>query len=355
MMSAPGEIGPPATVIYIAGYGRSGSTLLERVLAAHPGIEGLGEVEHLCRADDLHAVNCGCGEPIDSCELWGPVVEALASEFDFGRVRGLQDAADAWEPGRLGAAAGNKRSGNPCARDARETARESARGVSAGTGAARDSANGGEYGAYDRFNARLFGELTARLDGPRYLIDSSKTARLNALRPFSLVRAGLGVRLVHLVRDGRGCMWSYISKGSNRRLEQGRRGASARVRFAGLRSALSWRLANRAAEQFGAVYPDSYMRVRYEDFVSDPRSALEELGSFLSTDLSEQIEALESGGALPRVHQVAGNRMRGEDVIRLRADTAWESELPARHRALFRLVNGRMARGYGYGRDTSVI
>jgi hypothetical protein len=330
-------------MIYIAGYGRSGSTLLERILASHPDIDGLGEVEHLTRARDLHAASCGCGAPLAECELWGPVIAALAGEFDFERVRGIQDAADAWEPGRLGAVAGRERSGNPCARDARESAEDDGAGDAGDAGAPA-----GEYSLYDRFNARLFTEVAARLGGPAYLIDSSKTARLNALRPLSLVRAGFGVRLVHVVRDGRGCMWSYISKGSNRRLEQGREGTEARPRFAGIRSALSWRLANRAAEQFGRTYPDSYLRLRYEDVTADPRAELERLGGFLELDLSAEIAGLEAGASFPRVHQVAGNRMRTAQAIVLRPDSAWRNELPARFRLLFRLVNRRLARRYGY-------
>jgi hypothetical protein len=327
------------TIIYIAGYGRSGSTLLERVLAANARVEGLGEVEHLTRARELHAASCGCGRSLAECELWGPVIDALAGEFDFGRVRGIQDAADAWEPGRLGAVTGRGRSGNPCARGARESAEDGDPG---------DAGAAGDYRLYDRFNERLFTELAARLDSPAYLIDSSKTARLNALRPLSIVRAGFGVRLVHMVRDGRGCMWSYVSKGSNRLLEEGRDGDAARPRFAGLRSALSWRLANRAAETFAAAYPDSYLRLRYEDFTAEPGAELERLGAFLRLDLSGQIADLEAGRPFPRVHQVAGNRMRSAETIRLAPDLEWERKLPGRYRVLFRLVNGKMARGYGY-------
>lgn len=349
---------PSPQIIYIAGYGRSGSTLLERILAAHAGVEGLGEVEHLTRARDLHAASCGCGRPLADCELWGPVIAALEGEFDFARVRGIQDAADAWEPGHPGAVTGRGRSGNPCARDARDNAGSETGGAAApgdGDAATADGRRGaGEYSLYDRFNARLFTEVAARLRGlggrgnPAYLIDSSKTARRNALRPLSLVRGGFGVRLVHLVRDGRGCMWSYLSKGSNRLLEEGRDGAAARPRFAGLRSALSWRLANRAAETFAGAYPDSYLRLGYEDFTVDPRAELERLGAFLGLDLSAQIADLEAGRPFPRVHQVAGNRMRSAETIRLAPDVEWERKLPGRYRVLFRLVNGKMARGYGY-------
>ncbi len=323
-----------AKVVYIAGYGRSGSTLLERILSANPHIEGLGEVEQLTRMADLHNSICGCGEPLGSCPLWGPLISGLEADFDFGDVRAEQNAADAWEPGRLRAAVGGAgRSANPCTISALESASDQARGQS-------------EHAVYDRFSARVFEDAAARLRQPDIrLIDSSKTARMNALRPFSLVRAGLRVQMIHLVRDGRSSMWSYIDKGSNRLLEQG---ADAHVRLPGVRSALSWRLANRAAERFGEAYPDRYLRLRYEDFTAAPRAELERVGEFLDTDLSREIDALEAQDPFPRVHQVAGNRMRSAETIRLEPDRSWHDKLPARYRTLFRLVNGKMARRYGY-------
>ena len=326
-----------AKVVYIAGYGRSGSTLLERILSANPHIEGLGEVEQLSRMTDLHTSTCGCGEPLGSCPLWGPLISGLEQDFDFGDVRAQQDAADAWEPGRLRAAVGGtRRSANPCTISA-------AQSVSGQAPAQRAQS---ENAIYDRFSARVFEDAAARLRQPDIrLIDSSKTARLNALRPFSLVRAGLRVQMIHLVRDGRSAMWSYIDKGSNRLLEQGE---EAHVRFAGLRSALSWRLANRAAERFAEAYPEHYLRLRYEDFTAAPRAELERLADFLETDLSREIDALEAEDPFPRVHQVAGNRMRSAETIRLHTDRSWHDTLPARYRALFRVVNGRMARRYGY-------
>jgi hypothetical protein len=208
-----------------------------------------------------------------------------------------------------------------------------------------------EYPDYDRFNARVFDSVVPDDGEPGWiLVDSSKTAWDNALRPFSLVRAGLDLKMIHLVRDGRAPMWSYLSKGSNRKIEQT---GSGRVLLPGLRSAFGWHLANRAAERFVERFPDAGIRVRYEDLMTEPRVTLERIGEFLQLDLTEQITALQAGDPLPRTHQVAGNRMRGAETVRLEPDLGWKQRLPDRYRLLFRIMNGRMARRYGYSGETT--
>lgn len=301
-----------SSLLYIGGFGRSGSTLLERILGAHSRVLGLGEIEQVTRRADIEDVLCSCGEPLRRCRVWGPVLSTLRGEFDFATVRREQDRADSWFPGRL----------------------------------AGKAPGGDAYSEYDRFNRRLFELLTQRGSHEKpVLIDSSKTARVNALRPASLVRADIDIRFLHLVRDGRGCMWSYLNTGSNRRLEAVGRG---HVSLPGLRTAFSWRLANCAAERFGEKRSESYLRVRYEDLTSDTERTLRSIGEFVGLDLEDEIRALRTGKPLAAVHQVAGNRMRTSERLRIAADRSWESHLSSRHRLLFRLVDGRLARRFGY-------
>ena len=52
--------GPGPTVIFIAGSGHSGSTLLERILGAMPGLVNVGELYNLYRRHDApHQERCG--------------------------------------------------------------------------------------------------------------------------------------------------------------------------------------------------------------------------------------------------------------------------------------------------------
>jgi len=59
-------------IIYIAGYGFSGSTLLERMLAVHPQIIGCGEVHNFL--NDFHESEvCSCGLILTLCPYWKSV------------------------------------------------------------------------------------------------------------------------------------------------------------------------------------------------------------------------------------------------------------------------------------------
>ncbi|HAN27176.1 MAG TPA: hypothetical protein DCP75_05555 [Haliea salexigens] len=56
-------------VLYIAGYGRSGSSILSRLLGAHADIVSLGEFGRLSVVANA-TVKCSCGETTEHCEFW---------------------------------------------------------------------------------------------------------------------------------------------------------------------------------------------------------------------------------------------------------------------------------------------
>src|SRR6185369_11690315 len=71
-----------AKLVYIGGYGRSGSTLLEYLLAAHPEVVACGEIERHLRVFTRRRT-CTCGEPARHCQVWGEF------QHKSGRLEGL--------------------------------------------------------------------------------------------------------------------------------------------------------------------------------------------------------------------------------------------------------------------------
>ncbi len=59
-------------LIYIGGYGHSGSTLLEYLLASSPELVACGEVSSVVRQRRRKA-KCTCGQPATDCPVWGPL------------------------------------------------------------------------------------------------------------------------------------------------------------------------------------------------------------------------------------------------------------------------------------------
>ena len=61
-------------LIYISGYGRSGSTLLELVLNQEKKIIGLGEISNYNAAVKQNEL-CSCKERLKTCNFWSPIIE----------------------------------------------------------------------------------------------------------------------------------------------------------------------------------------------------------------------------------------------------------------------------------------
>src|SRR3712207_9509572 len=67
-------------VVYIAGDGRSGSTLLSRLLHQVPGWLALGEVRYFWERGLQQDRACECGRPFSECPLWSRVADELRAD-----------------------------------------------------------------------------------------------------------------------------------------------------------------------------------------------------------------------------------------------------------------------------------
>jgi hypothetical protein len=261
--------GPAPVVVYIAGYGRSGSTLLDVLLGAHSELAGLGEAGLLGTQYADETAECGGGESLRHCPQWGPVLENLTADFDLQAVEHASRRHERWLYGAPRA-----------------------------TTTAHD-----EYG---RAMARFF-ELHARQKGARMVVDSSKTCYRFFWRPLALQRlAGLDVRLVHLVRDPQAVLASCL-KGQNSRLAVG----DSRVRpFATPIAIIGWIVANLGARlNARRLGPDKYLLVEYEQLAAHPQDTLARIGAFLGVDMTELGRRVQAGEAFATGHLMAGNRM----------------------------------------------
>ena len=95
------------TVVYLGGFGRSGSTLVERMLGAAHGWVNIGELVDLARSVGHSDELCGCGQHFSKCPLWTQVGEVAFggwTEEVLDRLAGLQRAAARQRhlPGLLG-------------------------------------------------------------------------------------------------------------------------------------------------------------------------------------------------------------------------------------------------------------
>jgi hypothetical protein len=313
-------------VLYIVGVGRSGSTLLERVLGAVPGSVNAGELNAVFSRVATQDQRCGCGEPFSTCPFWQAVGERA-----FGGWAEVTKRMTELQP-----------------RVIRQ--RFVPRLASGLTGAAYRR----ELDEYLDAHQRLYRAIS-QVSGAEVVVDASKsTAQLFALRRIE----GLDLRVLNLVRDSRGVASSWSKSGI--RKPQSRDGDTMMGTYAPHRLAVLWAALQLESAVLGAAAPYS-ARVRYEDLVARPRETVEQ--ALVSVGLAPAAGALDHVGThsvtLGASHGVAGSRTRfTSGRIDLRLDDAWRSTLPPGARRLVTAVTLPQLVGYGYigipGRDRAV-
>ncbi|MVZ96571.1 sulfotransferase [Sphingorhabdus sp. IMCC26285] len=79
------------SIIYISGSGRSGSTLLERIIHSSDCVSALGEFHCLWRLPETD-ITCSCAAPFISDSFWQPVLKTAAIDASvLAELRELED------------------------------------------------------------------------------------------------------------------------------------------------------------------------------------------------------------------------------------------------------------------------
>lgn len=292
-------------LIYVAGYGRSGTTLLDIALGEHPAIMGAGEVTTLARHVWDNGEYCACGAQVRDCPEWKAIVSRWMQGESDGFLAGYRRAQALTEgllaPGRLLRLPGWRR--------------------------------------HARRTLKLLRGMTM-VSGRPILVDSSKLPG----RAFALAAMpGIDLHVVHVVRDGRGVAWSLL-KGHRRSVEKG---VQRELRPKPLLyTALRWSMVNLATEWLcRRVGPTRCIRVRYEDFVEDPRGTI---GRIVALVGERPHNAAANLGSFEPQHQVAGSRHRMQKSIVMRGDDKWKREMPGWKQWIFTALCAPLLRRYDY-------
>lgn len=309
--------GPDLKVIYIMGAGHIGSTVLDVVMSSHPKLESLGEVSKLhgygWQPDDNR--HCVCGSTVHDCPFWTRVRSRwfeLTGDGDAARYMMLQPRYERTAAGwrRL---LRNRLSRTP------------------------------DFLEYLKGTEAVY-RAVQEAGGKEYLVDSSltpKRAYAQAMNP------NLDLYLIHLVRDGRGVIWSLMKP--NKKIP-----GKPYVPAPPERTTKYWMSANlQSAWVLRSVEKRKRIRVRYEDFALDPASILRRIGALIGEDMSDLVEDGKLTNPSSDRHTVGGNRVRfiKDEDIHVRADFAWMDNLEDEHRRLFWRRAGWLARRFGYVRD----
>lgn len=298
------ETSAPIKVIYIAGYGRSGTTLLDIALGEHDAVMGGGEISTLARHVWVNDEYCACGAAVQACPLW-------------------RDIVGDWREGESSALI-----------DEYHRAQERTETI-VGMGRVMERHRSAKHAAR---TTKLFRSIVAR-SGRGIVVDSSKLPG----RGFALAAMpGIDLHVVHVVRDARGVAWS-LKKGFKRQVDQG---LQRELRPKPLAyTALRWSIVNLATEVLcRRLGPTRSLRVRYEDFVANPAGTLAHILALVGERPSREA----GGGPMIPQHQVAGSRHRMQPAIAIARDERWKATMPRRQIRWVTLLTAPLLRRYGY-------
>jgi hypothetical protein len=305
---------PP--VLYIAGLGRSGTTLLERALGELDGAVPLGEVVHLWHRGVQLGERCGCGQPFHSCPFWTAVGEAAFggwSELDVERVEQLRTAIDR------------------------------SRMIPRLASGRMSSALMADLAEYTGYYLAVYA-AAAQVSGARVVVDSSKHPSLAyCLR----TRRELDLRILHVIRDPRAVAYSWTKRVS--RPEATEHDGEWMTQFRPSRTAMLWNGHNLSLRALRRTTTPS-MLVRYEDFLVHPADTLRAVAGWSSLCPVQAWPISDDGIAtLTAAHTVSGNPGRftvGE--VPVVARDGWQSGLSARQRATVTGLTWPVMRTFGY-------
>jgi hypothetical protein len=299
-------------VLYVLGFGRSGSTLLGLSIGELDGVFSGGELQSLWHESLLDGRLCGCGRPVADCDVWceilgGPQcahlgmspedVAALQAERLHLPILGPRFRVTGWSQ--------------------------------AG------------WQAYADILGTLYRRI-AEVTGARVVVDSSKLPSAErALRRLH----DFDVYYLQLVRDPRAVAFSWM------RTKQAtdRTNRAEMERISPTRAAVTWMARQMAAERIRSRAAGRSLLLRYESFVADPRQSLQQVAELLGEPGANVDFISGTTARLTPNHTVSGNPLRLDGgSIELREDAEWKTRLPSRTRDVVTGICWPLLKRYGY-------
>ena len=303
-------------VLFIAGYSRSGSTLLDCLLGQLPGFFSTGEFAYIWTHGLVENRLCGCGARFLECPFWSKVgdeafggwdgvdVDAmLALERSVNRHRFLPLLALPNPPGEYGA----------------------------------------KLREYAEVLGTLYGAIRKTADA-RVIVDST----IDPAYGFLLRHVpDLDLRLVHFTRDSRATAFSWTRW--QRRTDR----VDALVyqrRFRPAATAVRWDVYHALVHLLARLNHGSLF-ARYEDLVRSPRDEIRRIAEYAGEHVREEDLTFVVGDTaeLKPNHTFAGSLMRlRPGSVRVREDDEWRTSLPESDCRLVTALSWPLLRVYGY-------
>lgn len=270
-------------IIYIAGTGRNGSTVIGNILAETPDIVSVGELKYLWR--DLYFRHlCGCGKEINSCEFWREVVRKAFGTLSNKDLELLMRSEEKI----------NRRFGFVYHKS-------------------HDSGIMELVKSYKVLYAAI-----QLVSGRDFIVDTSKTP---LFEKFLISRLSYPVYTIHLIRDPRATSYSWnLKKDTPDPTEP------FLPRLGILSTSFNWVIWNLIIE---AKKNKNYLRLHYEDLTEKPQSNFEKIIQFVKCAPSPAPLFNNRMIQIGVHHTVSGNPARfRRGALEIKLDERWKHSMP---------------------------
>lgn len=299
-------------VLYIAGSGRSGSTILSNVLGELDGFVSVGEIYNIWQRGVIENRKCGCQKPFLECEFWHRVMDMA-----FGKS--YRNCADQYIQFQK-------------YYDNKKLLRKTL-------------INKGKFFDVTDEYAKVLIDLYTAIhiaSQSRVLVDSSKipchAAILNSI-------SGIDLYILHIVRNPRAVVFSWMNKVP---YEPDHQPSLFMDQYNPVLSSLIWLFWNSLIERLWAKSP-RYFFLRYENFIKSPNLILEQIVNFLDESANHEVVFSDGSVILHSNHNVSGNPNRFvHGRVFLKSDDRWKSDLSSINGILTDLLTYSLRKKYGY-------
>ncbi|WP_144872772.1 sulfotransferase, partial [Hyella patelloides] len=234
-------------VLYIAGFERSGSTIVNRVLGQINGFVAWGELRDIWQHGIIENRPCTCGTDFAGCPAWQKVFDKAfkgADEIDTTEIIKLQKRSRLMVLPHY-------------------------------FGLLKNSFLKRKVGQYLTHLEKLYNAIQATT-GSKVIVDSTKASWYGYVLG---LLPSIDLCVVHVVRNPKGVCYS---------LEQHKsKGELTSQWYNPLHASLSWNLKNYAVELLLNSPQKRYLRISYEDFIQNPQMAVEKILNLLDEKVTE--------------------------------------------------------------------
>lgn len=299
-------------VLYIAGFERSGSTIVNRIFGQIDNFVAWGELRDVWQHAVLENRPCSCGKLFGDCEVWQAILD-----YGFGGINSI-------DANRLVAALGKAK---------RHIAFNQILPF-------RHSASPEVQLYLDSLSKFYF--AIQSVTGCKVIVDSTKASWYGAaLR----LLPNIDLYTLHITRDPLGVCHSL----HQRKLS----GEPECAWYNPIHASLSWILKNLAVESFLGSPTERYLHMRFEDFVKSPLESVKAVLNLIGEESSD-LSFMDNNCVQMKVdHIFTGSPSSRSDTgqVKLRIDERWKNEMSSLDKKIITFLTFFLSRRYTRERD----